>query len=97
MYQRPAGIAGYDEERNPKDVYYSLGWSNRSLADGKMNHWHSGSLPGTATIMIRRHDGKNFVGLLNTRVSPNSQSLGLELDRLLHRVVDMSCETTDQQ
>jgi len=97
MYQRPAGIAGYDEEGNPKDVYYSLGWSNRSLADGKMNHWHSGSLPGTAAIMIRRHDGKNFVGLLNTRVSPNSQSLGLELDRLLHRVVDMSCETTDQQ
>ena len=72
----------------PKDVYYSLGWSNRVLSDKRMNHWHSGSLPGTATIMIRRHDGKNFVGLLNTRVTPTNKPLGGELDRLLHKMVN---------
>ncbi len=88
MYQRPTGKAGYHVDGRPKDVYYSLGWSNRVLSDKRMNHWHSGSLPGTATIMIRRHDGKNFVGLLNTRVTPTNKPLGGELDRLLHKMVN---------
>ena len=65
-------------------VYYSLGWNNRELADGKLNHWHTGSLPGTATIMIRRHDGKNFIALLNTRHSPKTEKLSAEIDRSLH-------------
>ena len=41
--------------------------------------------------MIRRHDGKNFIGLLNTRVTPTDKKLGLELDRLLHNMVDAAC------
>lgn len=89
MFQRPNGLAGYDQEGNPKTVYYSLGWSNRDLPSGRRNHWHSGSLPGTTAVMIRRHDGRNFVGLLNTRVTPTGRTLGLELDRLLHRMVDL--------
>ena len=88
MHQRPPGFAGYDADGKPKDVYYSLGWSNRVLPGGKMNHWHSGSLPGTTSIMIRRHDGKSFVGILNSRISPTGKSLGLELDRLLHKMVN---------
>lgn len=85
MHQRPEGLAGHDADGNPKDVYYSLGWQNRDLGDGRFNHWHSGSLPGTATIMIRRHDGKNFVALLNSRVGPTPSSLGGDLDRKLHQ------------
>ena len=88
MHQRPPGLAGADASGKPKDVYYSLGWSNRVLPGGKMNHWHSGSLPGTTSIMIRRHDGKSFVGILNSRISPTGKSLGLELDRLLHKMVN---------
>jgi N-acyl-D-amino-acid deacylase len=86
MYGRPPGQAGHDENGEEKDHYYSLGWSNRIVGEDRVNHWHSGSLPGTATILIRRHDGKNFVALLNTRVSPNSKRLGGEVDRLLHRM-----------
>ncbi|MCO8120623.1 serine hydrolase [Stieleria sp. TO1_6] len=88
MYQRPSGGAGFDSEGAPKKRFYSLGWSNRVVSQGQLNHWHTGSLPGTLTIMIRRHDGKNFVALLNTRVSSANANLGSELDRMLHQMAD---------
>lgn len=92
MYQRPPGLAGFDEAGKPKDKYYSLGWSNRVVSGGKINHWHTGSLAGTATILIRRHDGKNFAALLNTRISPSASHLGQAIDGLLHRAAN---EVTD--
>lgn len=88
MYRRPPGAAGHNEDGSEKDTYYSLGWMNRVVQGGKLNHWHTGSLPGTATILIRRHDGKNFVALLNARVSPSAGHLGREIDSLLHKAAD---------
>jgi N-acyl-D-amino-acid deacylase len=88
MQARPDGLAGFDEDGKPKDVYYSLGWNNRDLGDGRFNHWHGGSLPGTTTIVIRRHDGKNFVALLNTRQSYDDQPLSGVVDRLLHEMAN---------
>ena len=38
--------------------------------------------------MIRRSDGKSFVALLNTRVSPATPNLGGELDQLMHRMAN---------
>lgn len=88
MHARPPGAAGHTPDGSAKPVYYSLGWSNRVLSDGRRNHWHGGSLPGTATILIRRHDGRNFVALLNSRVSPTGKSPGREIDTLLHQAAD---------
>ncbi len=88
MYARPPGLAGYQEDGSAKDVFYSMGWMNRDVGKRRLNHWHTGSLPGTATIMIRRHDGRNFVALLNTRVSPTATHLGRAIDRLLHDAAD---------
>ncbi|MCA9043675.1 MAG: serine hydrolase [Planctomycetaceae bacterium] len=85
MYSRPPGLAGHDDEGKEKEVYYSLGWQNRVVGEGQVNHWHTGSLPGTATILIRRHDGMNMVALMNTRVSPSSSHLGRAIDQLLHK------------
>lgn len=87
MLQRPPGAAGFDAEQ-PKSVYYGLGWQVRDVGDNRYNVWHSGSLPGTATILIRRHDGRNFVALLNSRVSPRSQHLGRDVDLALHRAAE---------
>jgi len=84
MHARPPGLAGQDSEGKPKETYYSLGWFNRDLENGGVNHWHSGSLDGTATILIRRSDGRNFVALLNSRSSPSAEHLGREIDKLLH-------------
>ncbi len=92
MHARPPGLAGHEEDGSEKPVYYSLGWSNRVLGGGRMNYWHTGSLPGTATIMIRRHDGRNFVALLNSRVSPTASHLGRAIDSLLHKA---AAEVTD--
>ena len=88
MHQRPPGVAGHTHEGIEKPVYYSFGWSNRVVSDGKLNRWHTGSLPGTASILIRRHDGKNFVALMNSRVSPVSEHLGREMDQLLHQMAN---------
>lgn len=88
MHARPGGLAGHDEHGQPKDVYYSLGWQNRVVGKKQLNHWHTGSLPGSATILIRRHDGRNFVALFNSRVSPTAKHLGQALDSLLHRAAD---------
>ncbi|MAI32582.1 MAG: D-aminoacylase [Planctomycetaceae bacterium TMED240] len=88
MHQRPPGVAGYGKDGSEKTVYYSFGWSNRVVRHGKLNHWHTGSLPGTASILIRRHDGKNFVALMNSRVSPVSEHLGREMDQLLHQMAN---------
>jgi N-acyl-D-amino-acid deacylase len=85
MHRRPPGLAGHDEAGDPQDVYYSLGWLNRVIGPDKINHWHTGSLPGTTALLIRRHDGLNLIACLNTRTSPASKDLGGEVDRLLHR------------
>lgn len=92
MYRRPPGLAGHEEDGTQKSQYYSLGWNNRDIGEGRINHWHTGSLAGTATIMIRRHDGKNFVALLNTRVSPEATHLGRKIDSLLHQMANAVSE-----
>jgi N-acyl-D-amino-acid deacylase len=88
MHARPPGLAGQDAEGKPKETYYSLGWFNRDRENEGSHHWHTGSLDGTATILIRRNDGRNFVALLNSRVSPTVEHLGREIDKLLHRAAN---------
>lgn len=93
MHARPPGLAGTNKDGTPRNPYYTLGWMNRSLGGERFNYWHGGSLPGTATILIRRHDGLNFVGLVNSRTSKAGKSVGGELDRMLHRAVNDSMKS----
>ena len=90
MYQRPPGLAGFEPDGTKKPDFYSFGWSNRVVSDGKVNHWHTGSLDGTSTCMIRRHDGFSMVALLNSRATPGATSLRYAVDRLLHAIADSS-------
>ena len=69
-------------------AYYTFGWNNRMNASGKANYWHTGSLPGTLAIMIRRRDGSDMVALLNTRESQGSSKLDQGLDEVMHKVAD---------
>lgn len=91
MHARPTGLAGFDEKGKPKDTYYSLGWMGRDVKSGA-NHWHTGSLDGTATILIRRFDHRNLIALLNSRASPTAAHLGREIDRNLNRAADAVSE-----
>jgi len=89
MHARPMGLAGYNESGEPTESFYSLGWLNRVSTKGQLNHWHTGSLPGTSAIMIRRWDGLNMVALMNTRDSQHAQHLGKEIDQLLHKAANV--------
>lgn len=84
MHRRPPPDAGADAKAEQPAVYYSLGWNNRHVRDDLYNRWHVGSLPGTTAILIRRHDGKNFIALINTRLSPITKDLAGIVDRSLH-------------
>lgn len=97
MFERPSPLTvdskevrDADSQKKSSAVFYSLGWNNRQLPSGKMNHWHVGSLPGTTTIVIKRHDGINMVALMNSRISlvekSTQETVSADVDRLLHRL-----------
>jgi N-acyl-D-amino-acid deacylase len=97
MYQRPPGLAGYTADGKEKPTYYSLGWSNQQVDQG-LNHSHTGSLPGTATILFRRYDGNNFVVLLNSRASPEGSHLGRAMEPLLREMsVDVAAPSVSTE
>jgi N-acyl-D-amino-acid deacylase len=81
MFARPAPPLGRDEDGSPSAAYYALGWQVRPVgSSGKANTWHNGSMPGTATILVRMADGTAWAMLCN------SDDAG-DLDALMHRAV----------
>jgi D-alanyl-D-alanine carboxypeptidase len=60
---------------------YALGWA----VNPYHNWWHSGSLPGTASEIIRSHHGFTWVMLCNTRTD---SSFFNDLDGLLWKAVN---------
>jgi N-acyl-D-amino-acid deacylase len=77
---------GEDEDRGS---YYACGWMVRPKGGDRANHWHTGSLPGTSTLMVRRHDGLAWVILFNQRGPEGANSNHAHaIDRLLHPVAD---------
>ncbi|MCY2953326.1 MAG: serine hydrolase [Planctomycetota bacterium] len=87
MFARPPGLAGHTPDNKPKDSFYALGWSVRPVASSAST-WHNGSLPGTASLLVRRHDGLTFAVLFNTDSTPTGQYLGSLIDPLLHQAAD---------
>jgi len=65
-------------------VKYARGWNVRE--DGNGNWWHSGSLPGTTTIMVRTSTGMCWAALANTRTEPHDQ-IDAALDQLIWNMV----------
>ena len=89
MFERPEGESERDAKGNQKDTWYALGWNVRPIGqEGRESTWHTGSLPGTATILIRRYDGRNIAVLFNSRVSPTTEHLTRALEGPLHEALD---------
>lgn len=95
MWARPSGAAGYEADGRPKEVHYGLGWMVRMLPAGdKFNVWHTGSLDGTSTILVRRHDGFCWAALFNSRGGFNPETTKYDItpskaiDGLIHESVD---------
>ncbi len=62
---------------------YARGWMVRDNGNG--NWWHSGSLPGTTTIMVRTSTGMCWAGLTNTRTEPHDE-MDTALDQLMWKM-----------
>ncbi len=72
-----------------KDAYYAMGWDVRpNQCQGKPNTWHTGSLDGTSTLLVRRCDGLTWAVLFNTRKPTRKQEPAGAVDALVHRAAD---------
>lgn len=89
MCAPPSGAAGHNGNGQAKDVYYGVGWMVRHVNDsGAVNRWHSGSLPGTSTLLVIRHDGLCWAVLFNTRDMPEAGTPSGKIDPLVHRAAN---------
>jgi CubicO group peptidase (beta-lactamase class C family) len=81
LFERPPGL-------KPAPAYYACGWMVRPVGDrGGMNAWHSGSLPGTHSLLVRRHDGLVWAALFNQRSKGDG-----EIELALHAAADAVTE-----
>lgn len=72
------------------DRYYAMGWEIVRIGGGAMNTWHTGSLDGTLSVMVRRFDGVDWIVIFNERDSKSDPTGDgyWEIDDLLHEVAD---------
>jgi N-acyl-D-amino-acid deacylase len=89
MFARPPGAAGNATGDRANPVWYGCGWNVRALqrADA-INTWHTGSLDGTSTLLVRRFDRTNWAVLFNARTAPDGRRLSDVVDPLIHRAAD---------
>lgn len=63
---------------------YARGWMVRD--NGAGNWWHTGSLPGTAAILVRTSAGMCWAALMNSRAQPSDEMNGA-LDQMVWSMV----------
>lgn len=96
MWARPVGQPDLDEEGKRKSVYYGCGWMVREVEGNnkKINVFHTGSLDGTSTLLVRRHDGFCWAVLFNSRhgLNPETNKFDINpasaIDPLIHKAVN---------
>ena len=85
MYAPPEPPVSRMPDGGLADAYYGCGWMVRPHAlSGRANYWHSGSLPGTSTLLVRRWDGLGWAALFNQR-SDDPSLPDAAIDPALHR------------
>ena len=88
LYEPPAPPASRKPDGSLADHFYGCGWLVRPVGrQGRANYWHNGSLPGTYTLLVRRHDGLSWAVLFNQR-SESSSLPDSAIDPALHRAAD---------
>lgn len=96
MLATPSGAPGLEDNGAIKEVYYGCGWNVRRLGDGaKRNFWHQGSLPGTSTLLVCRHDGLSWAVLFNRRNDAEGKRLSSRIDPLMHVAANAVAEWPD--
>ena len=68
MFNPPPAPVSRREDGELNSVFYGCGWQVRpKTKTGRINFWHLGSLPGTASLLVRRGDGISYAVLFNQR------------------------------
>jgi len=95
LYEPPPPPVSRNPDGSLADHYYAAGWSVRPMRNsGRANYWHNGSLPGTFSLLVRRHDGLSWAALFNQR-SDDSKLPDGALDSALHRAADAVADWPD--
>jgi CubicO group peptidase (beta-lactamase class C family) len=81
MFDRPPVL-------KPEAVWYGCGWDVRDVGRERINTWHTGLLPGTSTLMVRRSDGLDWVVLFNQDRDKDGKVLSDLIDPLVHQAAD---------
>jgi len=88
MYAPPDAPVSRNDDGSLKDVHYGCGWLVRRVrGEQRANFWHTGSLPGTSTLLVRRWDGLSWAVLFNQR-SEDKNLPDSAIDPALHRAAD---------
>lgn len=89
MLSGPPGAAGLEADGEPRDAYYTCGWMVRAIGNTRRaNIWHTGSLDGTSTLLVRCHDGLCWAILFNSRDSVKKKNPAGTIDSLVHEAAD---------
>jgi CubicO group peptidase (beta-lactamase class C family) len=85
MYAPPPAPVSRRADGGLENSYYGCGWMVRPVgAEGRANCWHSGSLPGTNTLLVRLANGLSWAVLFNQRSEDKKLPDG-DIDAALHR------------
>jgi N-acyl-D-amino-acid deacylase len=87
MYAPPPPPVARDQAGALMHPWYGCGWSVMPVAKNRANYWHNGSLPGTASLLVRRADGLSWAALFNQR-SEDRKLPDSDIDPALHRAAD---------
>jgi CubicO group peptidase (beta-lactamase class C family) len=90
MFARPEGAPGRAAPGRLSAAYYGCGWYVRPIGrSGQLNTWHPGTLPGSASLLVRRLDGLTWAVLFNSRDGENGAKVTDEIDPLLHEAANV--------
>jgi len=88
MIAPPEPPASRKPDGSLNDAFYGCGWMIRPVGkEGAVNFWHTGSLPGTYSLLVRRSDGVSFAALFNQR-SKGGNKADAVIDPALNRAVN---------
>jgi N-acyl-D-amino-acid deacylase len=89
MLARPEGEGGSKpDDKAARRWYYACGWMVRPLDARRLTVYHTGSLSGTSTLLVRRADGLVWAALFNSRGSGKGAEPAGAIDPMLHRIAD---------
>lgn len=86
MFSPPPPPVARAADGKLEPTWYGLGWQVRPVGPDRVNTWHTGLLPGTWTLMVRRSDGWSWVALFN-QSGRDGKPYG-EIDAALHRAAN---------